>query len=104
LDIDSISDIGSLPLFAVLFSFFLFIASPITNSISRTTESEADIFGLNAAGEPDGFASAAMKLSDYRKIDPSRFEEIIFYDHPSGKDHVFMAMKWKAEHLNFKAE
>jgi STE24 endopeptidase len=98
--IESISDIGSLPLFAVLFSFFIFIATPITNNISRTSESEADIFGLNAAGEPDGMASVAMKLSNYRKIDPSRFEEIIFYGHPSGKDRVFMAMKWKAEHLN----
>jgi STE24 endopeptidase len=102
--IDSISDIRSLPLFAVLFSFFIFIATPVTNNISRTAESEADIFGLNAAGEPDGFASVAMKLSDYRKIDPSRMEEIIFYDHPSGKARVLMAMKWKAEHLNMKAE
>jgi STE24 endopeptidase len=85
-------------------SIFFFIATPVTNNISRTTESEADIFGLNAAGEPDGFASVAMKLSDYRKIDPSRFEEIIFYGHPSGKARVFMAMKWKAEHLNIKAE
>jgi STE24 endopeptidase len=101
--IDSISDIGSLPLFAFLFSFFLFITTPVTNNMSRTTESEADIFGLNAAGEPDGFASTTMKLSEYRKIDPSKLEEIIFYDHPSGRARITMAMKWKAEHLNKKS-
>ena len=60
------------------------------------------VFDVNAASEPDGFASTAMKLSEYRKIDPSKFEEIIFYDHPSGKARVIMAMKWKAEHLNKK--
>jgi STE24 endopeptidase len=102
--IESISDISSLPLFAILFSSFLFITTPVTNTISRTIESEADIFGLNAAGEPDGFASTAMKLSEYRKIDPSRLEEIIFFDHPSGKARVMMAMKWKAEHLTKKSE
>jgi STE24 endopeptidase len=102
--IESISDISSLPLFAILFSAFLFITTPVTNNISRTTEAEADIFGLNAAGEPDGFASTAMKLSEYRKIDPSRLEEIIFYDHPCGKARVLMAMKWKAEHLNKKSK
>ena len=97
--IEGISDIGSLPLFVVLFSFYLFIATPVINGISRTTESEADIFGLNAAGEPDGFASVAMKVSDYRKIDPTPLEEILFYDHPSGKTRILMAMKWKQEHL-----
>jgi len=45
-----------------------------------------------------------MKLSDYRKIDPSSLEEFIFYDHPSGKTRVLMAMKWKAEHVNKKAD
>jgi STE24 endopeptidase len=93
------SDIGSLPLLVLAFSFFMFIATPLTNSIIRTTESEADIFGLNAAGEPDGFASVSMKLSEYRKINPGKLEEIIFFDHPSGKTRVSMSMKWKAEHI-----
>jgi STE24 endopeptidase len=40
-----------------------------------------------------------MKLSEYRKINPGRLEEIIFYDHPSGKVRVLSAMRWKAENL-----
>jgi len=98
--ISSLSDVRSLPLFVLILTCFMFIATPFTNSIIRTTESEADIFGLNAAGEPDGFASVSMKLSEYRKINPGPLEEIIFYDHPSGKTRVSMSMKWKAEHLD----
>jgi STE24 endopeptidase len=98
--INSISDIASLPLLVLAFSVFIFIATPVINNISRTTESEADIFGLNAAREPDGFASVSMKLSEYRKINPGAFEEIVFFDHPAGKTRVMMSMKWKAENLS----
>ena len=44
--------------------------TPVLNTIIRINESEADAFGLDAAREPDGFASIAMKLSEYRKIEP----------------------------------
>ncbi len=97
--IKDLSDISSLPLFVLVFAFFMFIATPVLNNISRITETEADIFGLNAAREPDGFASVSMKLSEYRKIDPGNLEEIIFFDHPSGRKRVSMAMKWKAQNL-----
>jgi STE24 endopeptidase len=98
--ISNLSDINSLPLLILLFSFYLFLATPVINTIIRTTESEADIFGLNAAGEPDGFASISMKLSEYRKINPGKWEEMILFDHPSGKARVRMSMEWKAEHLD----
>lgn len=94
-----IDDPAGLPLIAALFSVFLFILTPITNGIVRTSEIEADYFGLNAARQPDGFAFAAMQLADYRKIQPGYWEELIFFDHPSGYHRVHAAMKWKAEHL-----
>jgi STE24 endopeptidase len=97
--INNISDISSLPLFVVVFAFYILIVSPVINNISRVTEIEADLFELNAAREPDASASVAMKLSEYRKISPGWLEEIIFYDHPSGKTRVMMAMRWKAENL-----
>ncbi|MEI6418617.1 MAG: M48 family metalloprotease, partial [Sphingomonadales bacterium] len=74
-------------------------ATPITNTIIRTQEQEADSFGLNAARAPDGFARIAMKLSQYRKIEPGPLEEALFFDHPSGHTRVLGAMRWKAEHL-----
>ncbi len=92
-----ITDPAGFPLFAVLIAVFFFVMTPIINTLSRTAEAEADIFGLNAAHEPDGFASIAMKLAAYRKIDPGPIEEFIFYDHPSGRARIEMAMRWKAE-------
>jgi hypothetical protein len=37
-----------------------------------------------------------MKLAEDRKIEPSALEEAIFFDHPSGRTRVRMAMEWKA--------
>jgi STE24 endopeptidase len=39
-----------------------------------------------------------LKLSEYRKLDPSPLEEFFLYDHPSGRTRIFAAMGWKAEH------
>lgn len=97
-----ISDIATFPLFVALFSVYFVLARPAINSIIRTNEQEADVFGLNAAQEPDGFASVAMKLSEYRKIDPGPLEELLLFDHPSGRTRVLTAMKWKAENLKKK--
>lgn len=97
LGIAGISDIGGLPLLVALITIVGFASTPVNNTIVRTQEIEADMFGLNAAREPDGFASTAMKLSEYRKINPGYWEEIFFFDHPSGRNRVLSAMRWKAE-------
>jgi len=97
--IASIGDVAGLPLIALLFAVYSFVATPIDNSIIRQTESEADMFGLNAARQPDGFANAALKLGEYRKLAPGPLEEIIFFDHPSGRTRIRNAMRWKAENL-----
>jgi STE24 endopeptidase len=94
----SIGDTAGLPLIALLFFGYLFVTTPITNTIIRVSEYEADIFGLNASQEPDGFAAISLKLGEYRKLDPHPLEEMIFFDHPSGRTRIFSAMRWKAEH------
>jgi STE24 endopeptidase len=92
-------DIAGLPLFVLLLSIFFFVLTPLNNTVSRTIEMEADMFGLNAARQPDGFAEVSLKLADYRKISPGPIEEFIFYDHPSGRVRIETAMRWKAENL-----
>ncbi len=77
----------------------MFLLTPVTNSFTRMQEAEADIFGLNASREPDGFAEAALKLGEYRKMQPGPLEEWIFFDHPSGATRIRTAMQWKAENL-----
>ena len=94
-----VDDVAALPVFALLITIYFFLLTPVTNTYSRTQEYEADIFGLNAAGQPDGEALVDLKLGDYRKLDPSPIEEFIFFDHPSGRTRIQAAMRWKAEHL-----
>jgi STE24 endopeptidase len=94
-----VGDTAALPLFALLLLIFFFVLTPITNTYSRSDEYEADIFGLNASGQPDGEAEVDLKLGEYRKLDPGPVEEFIFYDHPSGRSRIYAAMRWKAEHL-----
>jgi STE24 endopeptidase len=90
-------DTAGLPIIVIMISLFGMLSTPLTNSITRANEAEADIFGLNAAREPDGFATIALKLAEYRKLDPSAWEEMVFYTHPSARSRIYMAMQWKAE-------
>lgn len=92
------SDIAVTPLFVSLGATLFPLLLPILNNASRIEEAQADAFGLNAAREPDGFAAIAMRLSQYRKIDPSPIGELLFFDHPSGRERVHRAMLWKATH------
>ncbi|MGZ8998355.1 MAG: M48 family metalloprotease, partial [Allosphingosinicella sp.] len=93
------ADPAATPVYAILMTIYMLAMTPALNSMIRIFESEADAFGLDAAGEPDGFALTAMQLSEYRKIEPGALEEAIFFDHPSGRTRVRMAMEWKAKHL-----
>jgi STE24 endopeptidase len=92
-------DVAVLPLVFYLATLFGFVLTPILNTETRINEHEADMFGLNASRQPDGFAQAAIHLGEYRKMSPGLVEEWIFYDHPSGRRRIHDAMRWKAENL-----
>src|SRR5438067_12019739 len=94
-----IADPAGIPLLALIFSTLLFLATPLLNTVVRVTEREADAFGINTSREPDGMAKVTLKLGAYRKLDPTPLEEFIFYDHPSGRARIRMAMDWKAANL-----
>jgi STE24 endopeptidase len=96
--IREISDAAVLPLAAIVLSIYFFLMTPATNTITRTMEYEADMYGLNAARQPDGEANVDLMLGEYRKLDPGPIEEFVFYDHPSGRTRITAAMRWKAEH------
>jgi len=94
-----VDDVAGLPLMALIVGLIFFALTPVTNSYIRIQEYEADIFGLNAAREPDGMAQVSIKLGEYRKLGPGAWEEVIFFDHPSGRTRIFSSMRWKAENL-----
>ena len=98
-EITGIADVAALPLLALLLSVFFFVMTPVTNTLIRTQEAEADLFGLNAARQPDAEAEVDLMLGEYRKLKPGPVEEFIFFDHPSGYNRILMAMRWKAENL-----
>lgn len=97
--VKDIADPASLPVLSICLAIIGVLATPLTNTMIRVAENEADMFGLDVAREPDAFASVAMKLSEYRKIEPGWLEEALFFDHPSGATRVRMAMEWKKTHV-----
>ena len=93
-----ITDVAVLPLAVIGLSVYFFLMTPVTNTISRNMEFEADMYGLNSARQPDGEANVDLMLGEYRKLDPGPVEEFIFFDHPSGRTRITAAMRFKAEH------
>jgi len=91
-----VGDPAGLPLFVLWGSVLGLLLTPVLNTLVRTGEQEADVFGLNAARQPDAFAEDALLLSEYRKLAPGPIEEFIFFDHPSGQTRIRTAMRWKA--------
>jgi STE24 endopeptidase len=101
--IRGVGDTAVLPLAVLLLLVVGFILTPILNTWTRTQEYEADMYGLNTSRQPDGFAQAAIHLGEYRKMNPGPAEEWIFFDHPSGRNRIYAAMRWKAENLKLSA-
>ncbi|MFN2509418.1 MAG: M48 family metallopeptidase [Chthoniobacterales bacterium] len=98
-NVRGIADPAGLPLLMLIFAGVSFLLTPVNNTITRVAEVEADAFGINTSREPTGMAQVALKLGTYRKLDPGPLEEFIFFDHPSGRARIRMAMEWKAANL-----
>jgi STE24 endopeptidase len=97
--IRDIADPASIPVLSIILTAYSMLATPAFNNLTRMQENQADAFGHDAAQEPDGFARAAMRLSEYRKLEPGEWEEWAFYSHPSGENRVRRSMQWKADNL-----
>jgi STE24 endopeptidase len=97
-----LADPAGLPVIFALLGVYFFLATPATNSIIRSNETEADSFAVNASQEPDGLATSLLKLTTYRKAEPGPWEEIIFFDHPSTRNRIMSAMRYKAVYQSEK--
>ncbi len=96
--IQGIADPAGLPVLIFVISVVLTLATPLTNTITRIGETEADAYSFKVARDPDGLSSALIKTVEYRKASPGPLEEIIFHDHPSVENRVRAAMEWKVAH------
>lgn len=96
--VTGIADPAGLPVLAVILAVLGLIGGPITNTLIREVESDADRYSLVNFNEPDGLAKALVKTIEYRAATPSKLEEVLFYDHPAVSIRVRRAMDWKATH------
>ena len=93
-----LSDPVGLPVVLFMVQALALLSQPVSNTLSRLDEAEADRYSLRTVNLPDALASALVKTAEYRNPRPSTVEEIIFYTHPSVESRVQTAMQWKAAH------
>lgn len=94
----AIADPRGVPVLMFLFALFGMLAMPVTNTLARTIENQADAYSLRTENKPDALSSALVKTAAYRYPRPGAVEEAIFYDHPSVERRVRAAMEWKGAH------
>lgn len=93
-----LADPAGFPVISIIITVLALLATPITSSITRIAEADADRFSLERVNEPDGLSKALVKTVEYRAATPSRLEEVLFYTHPAVGRRVRRAMDWKATH------
>jgi STE24 endopeptidase len=96
--VKGLADPAGLPILAVILGVLGLLGQPLTNSLIRIAESDADRYSLVHFNEPDGLSKALVKTIEYRAATPSRVEEVLFYDHPAVGRRIRNAMDWKAAH------
>jgi STE24 endopeptidase len=94
----TIDEPRGIPVLGFIVGLFGLLAMPVTNTLSRMGESEADAYSLQTANEPDALAGALVKTAEYRYPRPNPVREFVFYTHPSVERRVRNAMQWKAGH------
>jgi STE24 endopeptidase len=96
--VQGLADPAGFPVIVIILTVAGLLGTPVTSTITRMQESDADRFSLAAAREPDGLARALVKTVEYRAATPSRVEEFIFYSHPAVGRRILRAMQWKSAH------
>jgi STE24 endopeptidase len=94
----ALADPVGLPVVLFVVSVFGLLAQPVTNTLSRLDEVEADRYSLETVNLPDALATALVKTAEYRNPRPHPVQEWLFYTHPSVERRVRAAMEWKAAH------
>lgn len=91
-----LSDPRGLPVVLFMVSLIMALATPVMNTLSRTSETEADRHSLETVNLPDALATALVKTAEYRDPRPHPLQEVLFYTHPAVERRVLAAMRWKA--------
>ncbi len=101
LGFSEISDVATLPLLLSVLITFGLIISPLLNALSRRLEFSADKTALKLTNNPQAFISAMTKLTDQNlnEAQPSRWVELLFYDHPPYTKRVNLAQEYEGKNF-----
>ncbi|MCX6142400.1 MAG: M48 family metallopeptidase [Ignavibacteriales bacterium] len=86
----SIDQLAALPLLALWLGVYSFLASPLTNAISRSHERAADRYAISLTNNGEAFANALQKLAriNLADVSPHPVVEFLFHSHPSIEKRV----------------
>ena len=86
----ALHDLAALPVLMLYLSLFGLLLMPLTNSISRRYEYQADAYALKTTGNIEAFVSTMEKLAAINLADkePHPVVEFFFYSHPSIKRRI----------------
>lgn len=85
LRIQYLAQISSFPLIALVFSMFLFFASPFANAVSRYQESSADQYALELTNNPEAAIETFQELTvaGLSEVHPPALVKLFRYGHPT---------------------
>jgi STE24 endopeptidase len=91
--LQGISDIAGLPWLILILAVLMFLLRPALNWYSRREEASADETALALTNKPQAFVALMTKLTDQNlnEAEPSRWVELLFYDHPTYNERVKLA-------------
>ena len=86
----AITDVAALPLLIFITGSLNLVLTPILYSYIRRRETAADGFALKLTGDKVSFLSMMTRIHDQNlaEVEPARWIERLFYDHPSYKSRV----------------
>lgn len=92
-------DVATLPFLLLVLAIAGLILTPIANILSRHLESAADEKALELTGNPQAFITTMTKLTDQNldEAQPSRWVELLFYDHPPYTKRVALARHYSTK-------
>jgi STE24 endopeptidase len=100
LGFQAIADVAALPLLFLSLAVLSIIVTPLINAFSRHVETSADEAALELTANPQAFIAAMTRLTNQNLsvADPSRLEELLFYDHPPYTKRVSLARSYGLQH------
>jgi STE24 endopeptidase len=93
---NGVADAAALPLLFLSVAVLTMTVTPFVNAYSRHVEAAADEAAIELTDKPRAFVSAMTRLTNQNLsvANPSRWVELLFYDHPSYTKRVNSARRY----------